>query len=84
MLPKPHDVPAGSLQRAVDKPVTRLVSGQFPAPERTVGFGFCSMPGTAVPEATVNEYRQPMRPENEVRFSEHPLVAPPSGDAVVP
>src|ERR1700676_5008986 len=82
MLPNPHDAPAEPAEGAGHEPVPGLVGGGFFAPEGTVVNGQIGMPGATMPEAAIDEYREPLASENEVRLAEDGLMPPPAGDAV--
>lgn len=83
VFPNPHNLPAKFTQLLVYAVVASLVRGEFLFPECTVAGGNSTMLGAAVPETAVNKNRQSCRAENEVRFSEYGLPAPPAGDSVL-
>jgi hypothetical protein len=62
--------------------VAGFVAREFLSPESTIGCGLRCVLGTAVPETAVHKHRELEFLENEIRFAEHSLIAPPAGDSV--
>ena len=67
-LPYDENPPAQASQRFFVTPVSGDVAGEFLRPERDAGFGRIGVSASAVPvpEAPVNEHRQPVPRENQV------------------
>jgi hypothetical protein len=81
MLPDAQDRPAQGAQAAVDPAVARSVGPDLARPEGAPARGQPMMEGAAVPEAAVDEHRQPDRGEGEVGAAGQPQAAAPTGDA---
>ena len=82
VFPNPKDGPSGFAQGANHKEIAFFVGGKFAPPEGAIVHGQIGMFGAGVPETAVHEKREPHATENEIRFAEHGLIAPPAGDAV--
>ena len=81
MFPEAENAPAEATQLPNHPAVAHPVAGELSDPEGAVGWRHAAVRWTTVPEATVHENDNACLAEQEVRLSEHGLMAPPAGDA---
>jgi hypothetical protein len=82
VLPNAEHAPTVPLQRACNKHIPDLVSGQFRLPEFLVSRGLRRVSGTAVPKTPVYEYRDLMQRKNEIGIAKYPRAATPTRNLV--
>src|ERR1035438_2741536 len=66
-FPNPQPLPASQPQGTVHDPVTGFVTSKFLFPEGAMVRRLGRVLGTAMPETTVHEQREPHLPEHEIR-----------------
>lgn len=81
MFPEAENAPAEATQFPNHPAVAHPVAGDLFDPEGAVGCLHAAVRWTIVPGATVHENDNACLAEQEVRLSEHGLIAPPAGDA---
>ncbi len=84
MLPNANDLPSEVAQFAAHMPITFPVVGDFGIPKFPVAGGTLVALRATVPKTTVHKNNNPLTPEGEIRLAQKLLVAPPTGDAVLP
>lgn len=67
VLPGADHLPAGGRERCVNRTIPRDVAGELRAPIGPVRAGHIAVRRAAMPEATVNEDREPRTGEHDVR-----------------
>ena len=82
VLPNSYDPPALPSERAVDFAVTPPVPGNLQCPKAATRFWHAAVPSATVPETTIHEHGNFLLAKNEIGFSKHELIAPPTGNAV--
>ena len=84
MLPDTNHLPAEAAKLAAYMAVALPVIGYFGIPKYLIAFWALEALRASVPKTAVHKYNNPFAPEGEIRFAEKWLVAPPTGDAVLP
>lgn len=84
VLPYSKDAPACLPQGPRNQTVTGFVRRKFGPPEIGIVFRLRGMQRTAMPETAIHEDGNTKLRKNEIRLSEHGLLAPPAVDTVFP
>lgn len=80
VFPNAEDAPASLAEKAINPAVPGLVGGELFPPERATNRRESGVPGTAVPEAAVNEDGQTTFWKCEVGRAGNFQVTPPAGN----
>lgn len=82
MLPDAHDLPPALLQGACNESVALFVPVQLGPPEGVIVSRLVPMFGAAVPEAAINENREPDLRKDKIRPAEDFAVSAPSSHVI--
>jgi hypothetical protein len=84
MLPNANNLPTEAAQLTINVSVTLAVGGKFGIPEFLIADGALVALWAAVPKTTVHKNNNPLVPKDEIWLAKMCLVAPPTGDTVLP
>src|SRR5258708_4859236 len=84
MAPYADNLPAGLAQQRVCRSVSPGIPLNFLLPVRPVALRHPAVPPASVPEATINEHRHALTPENKIWLPGQCQLPPPAANPICP